>query len=218
MALNFAATVAGTAHRHRALSRPRGRRARLTGRGFITLDASRAFDVTADATHFDPSRFGAFPAGSLDGSDHGARTAGAAMERRNRHRAGAGQPARKASRSAATCMRKRRAKTMRNVAAKVAVASATIAVSGAAGTSGDKLAFNVDAAEAGRFARRAGESRRRRDPRDNRRRAARSRNADQRARRQRTRCRRPRRRGLQWGKLVRVATLEATCRRSRPAA
>ena len=39
----------------------------LAGSGRIGLDGERAFAIDATATHFDPSRFGAYPAGSLDG-------------------------------------------------------------------------------------------------------------------------------------------------------
>jgi len=42
--------------------------ARLNGEGTIALDGTLAFDARATLSHFDPSRFGAFPKGSLDGS------------------------------------------------------------------------------------------------------------------------------------------------------
>ena len=145
MALNFAATVTG---RRIDIERFRGRAGggEVTGRGFVTLDPARAFDVTADAAHFDPSRFGAFPAGSLDGKitargrlaspwnveadialAQGSRLEGVAVNGRLHADASP--------------------KTLRNVTVDVAVASATIAVTGAAGTAGDTLAFKVDAAK-----------------------------------------------------------------------
>jgi translocation and assembly module TamB len=40
----------------------------LTGSGGIGLDAPRAFEATLAARHFDPARFVALPAGSLDGT------------------------------------------------------------------------------------------------------------------------------------------------------
>lgn len=40
----------------------------LSGRGRIALDGERAFVAEATAQRFDPSRFGAFPAGALDGT------------------------------------------------------------------------------------------------------------------------------------------------------
>ena len=143
MALNFAATVTG---KRIDIERFRGRAGggEVTGRGFVTLDSARAFDVTADAAHFDPSRFGAFPAGNLDGKittrgrlaspwnvegdialAQGSRLEGVAVS---------GHLHADASPTA-----------IHGVAADVAVASATIAVTGAAGTAGDKLAFKVDA-------------------------------------------------------------------------
>ncbi len=41
--------------------------ARLEGEGTLALDGSLAFDARARLARFDPSRFGAFPKGSLDG-------------------------------------------------------------------------------------------------------------------------------------------------------
>ena len=67
LALNFAATVTG---RRIDVERFRGRAGggEVTGRGRFATDGAREFDVTAEAAHFDPSRFGAFPAGSVTGT------------------------------------------------------------------------------------------------------------------------------------------------------
>ncbi len=40
----------------------------LSGAGRLTLDGARPFDATLQAERFDPSRFGAFPAGALSGT------------------------------------------------------------------------------------------------------------------------------------------------------
>lgn len=46
----------------------RSRGSVLEGKGELRLDAARPFSVTARARRFDPSRFGAFPAGAIDAS------------------------------------------------------------------------------------------------------------------------------------------------------
>ncbi len=143
LALSFAATIAG---RRIDIERFRGRAGtgELVGRGRITADAERAFDITAEASRFDPSRFGAFPAGSLSGSvsargrlapawsvdttvalTPGSQLAGLAVSGNLRAEA--------------------TATTLRNVAINAAIASASLDVSGATGTPGDKLAFAADA-------------------------------------------------------------------------
>ena len=133
------------AHRRRALSRPRRQR---RGRRHVAAsrsDGAREFDVTAEAAHFDPSRFGAFPAGSMYRHGQCARQSCAGVARRTQpscwHRAVSSR----AFPSAASCRRTSRQRPLRNVAIKLALASATLDVSGATGTPGDKLAFTADA-------------------------------------------------------------------------
>ncbi len=143
MALNFAATVTG---KRIDIERFRGRAGggEVTGRGFVTLDPARAFEVTADAAHFDPSRFGALPAGSLDGKVTARGRLGSpwnvegdiALAQGSRLEGVAVSGHLHADASA---------KAVRSVAADVAIASAKISATGSAGTSGDKLTFKVDA-------------------------------------------------------------------------
>lgn len=142
LSLNFAATVTG---RRVEVERFRGRAGdgEVTGRGRFTLDGERAFDVTADAARFDPSRFGAFPAGSLTGTviargrlaltwkadgevmlAHGSLLSGVAVSGNLRAEVSA--------------------KALQSVAVKLAVASASISVTGSAGTPGDLLSFAAD--------------------------------------------------------------------------
>ncbi len=143
LALGFAATIVG---RRIDIERFRGRAGtgELTGRGRITADAERAFDITAEATRFDPSRFGAFPAGSLSGSvsARGRLAPTWSVETTVALAPGsqlAGLAVSGSLHAEAT------ATTMRNVAIKATVASASVDVSGATGTPGDKLAFAADA-------------------------------------------------------------------------
>jgi translocation and assembly module TamB len=143
LSLNFAATIVG---RRIDIERFRGRAGagEIAGRGRIGADGERAFDVTAEAAHFDPARFGAFPTGSLSGTvtargrlapTWNAETTvilapGSQLE---------GMPVSGTLQADAT------AHTLRNVAAKLALASAAMSVTGAFGTSGDKLDFAFDA-------------------------------------------------------------------------
>lgn len=66
IALRFAATVAGATvdvERFRITAA----RGEIAGRGRIGIEGERAFALDATAQRFDPARFGAFPAGALDG-------------------------------------------------------------------------------------------------------------------------------------------------------
>jgi len=143
LSIQFAATVTG---RRVDVERFRGRAGagEVTGRGRATFDSERAFDVTAEATRFDPSRFGAFPAGSLTGAitAHG----------QIRPSWNAGGEITLAQGSvlsglavSGTVRADATAKSVRNVAANVAIATAKFSATGAAGTPGDKLAFAADA-------------------------------------------------------------------------
>ena len=143
LSLNFAAIVTG---RRIDVERFRGRAGvgEITGRGHVTTDGARDFDVTAEAAHFDPSRFGAFPAGSVTGtiSARGnfapswqADTAIALAPGSHL----AGLPISGSMKADIA------AKTARDVTVRLALASATLDVSGATGTPGDKLAFTMDA-------------------------------------------------------------------------
>ena len=66
VALDFVAAVAdGTLAVDRF--RARSGKGELTGSGRIALSGERAFELDATARRLDPARFGAFPAGALDG-------------------------------------------------------------------------------------------------------------------------------------------------------
>ena len=143
LALSFSATIVG---RRIDIERFRGRAGtgELAGRGRIMTDAERAFDITAEATRFDPSRFGAFPAGSLSGSVT-ARGRLAPTWRVDTNVALAPGSQLAGLAVSGKLQAEATATTMRNVAIKATVASASLDVSGATGTPGDKLVFAADA-------------------------------------------------------------------------
>ncbi len=145
LSLNFVATVTG---RRVDIERFRGRAGagEVSGRGHVTLEGERAFGVTAEAAHFDPSRFGAFPAGSLSGSVSARGRLAPAWNVGAEVTVGQGSRLEGVAVSG-TLRADASARTLRNVAANVVVASATFSASGAAGTPGDKLTFAADAAK-----------------------------------------------------------------------
>ena len=142
MLLSFSAAVAG---RRVDIQRFRIRagEGEVAGRGQIAIDGERRFDVSGEAVHFDPSRFGDFPAGNLS----------ATLTAR-----GQLQPSWSAEASVVLARGSQlaelpvsgnlhaefTAKTMRHVAVKLALGKSTLTVSGAAGTPGDKLVFAAD--------------------------------------------------------------------------
>ena len=143
ISLNFAATVTGRRiDIERFLGRAGG--GEIAGRGRVSIDGERAFDLAGEASHFDPSRFGDFPAGNLTGS----------LSARGRLQpswsADAGVVLAPGSFLAelpvsGNLHAEVTAQTLRNVAVKLALGKATLDVTGAAGTAGDKLVFAADA-------------------------------------------------------------------------
>ena len=142
LSLSFAASVRD---RRITVERFRGRAGagEATGHGRFALDGDRAFDAALDAKHLDPSRFGAFPTGSLDGTmvahgrlspewnvaadimlAKGSRIDGVALHGTAR---GSATP-----------------RTLRDVAVQLVVASAALTLKGNAGNPGDRLAGTVD--------------------------------------------------------------------------
>ncbi|MEO8344948.1 MAG: translocation/assembly module TamB domain-containing protein [Betaproteobacteria bacterium] len=143
LSLNFAATVTG---RRVDVERIRGRAGagEIVGRGRIAIDGERAFDFAGDATHFDPSRFGAFPAGSLTGT----LSARGRLEPTWSVDAGIGLARGSQLANVAVSgnlQAELTARTVRDVAIKLAFGKARLEVSGAAGTPGDNLKFTADA-------------------------------------------------------------------------
>jgi len=138
----FDATIAG---RRLSLSQVRATAgdARLTGEGSMALDAPRAFDARATLIRFDPSRFGAFPKGSLDGR---ASASGALAEPwRADVELSLADGSRLSGVALAGTARGRITVTeARDVAVDARVAGGRVVAKGDAGRPGDTLAFDVD--------------------------------------------------------------------------
>jgi hypothetical protein len=124
--------------------RARANGGELAGSGRLGFDGQRAFNVAATATHFDPSRFGAYPAGSLDAKV----TATGALRPEWRVDADvvvapgsrlAGAPLAGSVRGSAS------PNHLRNAAIDLAIGSATIKGSGSVGEPGDRMTATLDA-------------------------------------------------------------------------
>jgi translocation and assembly module TamB len=144
MSLAFAATVTGP---RIDVERFRGRAGdgEITGRGRITLDRERTFEVSASAAHFDPSRFGAFAAGALDGTlaVRGQLAPAWSADAEIALASGSRLEGLPVSGNLRGNFSPQKA---RNVAIKANVASASFSIAGAVGTPGDKLTFTADSA------------------------------------------------------------------------
>ncbi len=125
--------------------RARANGGELAGSGRLGLDGQREFTVDATATHFDPSRFGAYPAGSLDAKV----TARGALRPEWRVDADVADRARAAisavRRSPARSAAAPRRIMLRNAAIDLAIGSATLKGSGSVGEPGDRMAATLDA-------------------------------------------------------------------------
>ena len=116
----------------------------LAGRGRFDLAGQRSFTVDATATRFDPSRFGAYPAGSLDGKVAAtgmlnpvwrvdadvAITPGSLLS---------GKPVQGTLRGSAS------PDQLRNAAVDLSIASARFVASGSVGDPGDRMTATLDA-------------------------------------------------------------------------
>ena len=116
----------------------------VTGSGRITLDAPRAFDVALALQRFDPARFGAWPAGSLDGTVKASgvllpewRTTAAVDIARGSRLAGVALTG--TARGTAT------RRTLADASVDVTAGTAHLVASGGAGALGDKLLFTLAA-------------------------------------------------------------------------
>ncbi len=142
LSLAFAARIA---ERRVTLSRARLTAAAgtLDGRGQIALDGARAFTLHAHATHFDPSRVGAFPAGALEGEValRGTLEPSWSVVADATLAPGARLGAQPASGNAHAALA---AGVARDVALDLRVGQTHLSASGNAGRPGDALAFAVD--------------------------------------------------------------------------
>ena len=142
MALAFAATVEG---RRVAVERARVRAGagEIAGSGTLDLDGARAFSVSARATKFDPARFVAVPASTLEGTVEARGTlaptwdvaASVVLDKASRL---AGHAASGTARARVT------PGVAKDVAVDVRIGSAALKLDGAYGGAGDALAYAVD--------------------------------------------------------------------------
>ncbi len=143
LSLSFAARAAGG---RLVLSRARlvAAAGTLEGRGEMALTGNQAFLFDAKATHFDPSRLGAFPQGTLEGSVKltGALAPAWQVAANVALLPGARLGAQPASGHAQATLRKGVA---RDVSIDLAVGASHVAAAGNAGASGDVLKFSIDA-------------------------------------------------------------------------
>jgi translocation and assembly module TamB len=116
----------------------------LTGSGRIGLDAPRAFDATLAAQHFDPARFVALPAGSLDGT---IKATGALLPEWKATAEIALAPGSRLGgvALAGTVRGTATRRTLRAAAIDITAGGARLTAHGDAGVAGDRLAFAFDA-------------------------------------------------------------------------
>ncbi|CAG0948532.1 Translocation and assembly module subunit TamB [Burkholderiales bacterium] len=142
IAAAFDATLAGGRVRIASLRAVAGN-ARLDGSGSIALDGTLAFDADATLARFDPSRFGDFPEGSLDGRVI-ASGALASPWRASVDVALAGGSQWSGIALAGTARGSVSATEARDVAVDARVAGGRVIAKGDAGRLGDSLAFDLD--------------------------------------------------------------------------
>jgi translocation and assembly module TamB len=143
IAVDFAATFDERAIDVTRL-RARANGGELAGSGRLGLDGQRTFTVAATATHVDPSRFGAYPAGSLDAK------ATASGELRPEWRVDADVAVAKGSHLAGAPLAgsirgSASPNHLRNAVLDLAIGSATLKGSGSIGEAGDRMAATLDA-------------------------------------------------------------------------
>ncbi len=145
MSFAFAATVQ---ERRLEVSRLRATAgaSEIAGRGRVALDGARPFSFSGNTRRFDPSRFGAFPAGSMDttfttnGALSPAWTVGGELV------VAAGSQLSGVALSG-TIRGDLAPRRIRNATANLHIASGEASASGSAGASGDQLKFAVRAPE-----------------------------------------------------------------------
>lgn len=143
MAVSFAATYAGRRVEVARL-RAEAQGGVVSGSGRMALDAPRAFDVALTAQRFDPSRFGALPAGVLSGT---LKAEGVLLPEWKTTAAVALAPGSQlkgvaiGGHASGTATRR----TLANATIDVTAGSAKLTASGSAGAVGDRLTFMLAA-------------------------------------------------------------------------
>lgn len=116
----------------------------ITGRGRIALDGTQAFSVDGGTRRFDPSRFGAFPGGSLDSTFKASGAIRPTWTATGELTVAAGSKLSGVA-LAGTMRGDFAPRTIRNAVANLRIASGTVTASGSAGTAGDRLKFSLQA-------------------------------------------------------------------------
>jgi translocation and assembly module TamB len=116
----------------------------ITGRGRMALDGAQAFNVDGGTRRFDPSRFGAFPGGSLDSTFNASGTIHPTWTATGELNIAAGSKL--SGVALAGIVRGDFApRAIRNATANLHIASGTVSASGSAGAAGDRLQFALQA-------------------------------------------------------------------------
>ncbi len=143
LALEFAAAIEDRVIRVERF-RARAGNAEFDAHGRLALDDERAFTVEATATRLDPSRFGAFPAGTLDGKFAG--TGALQPAWRIRAAASIAPGSRLAGVALAGSARGTAGRDfVRDAAIELRVGSASLVVRGSYGGAGERLTATLDA-------------------------------------------------------------------------
>ena len=120
----------------------------LAGSGAIELAGRRPFEVNAKAKRVDPSRFGKFPAGKLDGDVAATGVLDPAWQRRRQGRDCQREPSSPACRSSGKLRGTFAPRVVRDAAIDLSLASARLVATGSIGPDADGLAIAFDAPQA----------------------------------------------------------------------
>jgi translocation and assembly module TamB len=123
--------------------RARSGKGELTGRGRTTLARERSFEVDATATSFDPSAYGAFPAGSLSGKIVASGTLATPWNVRADVSLAPGSRLSGIALTG-TAHGTLTEKSVRDIAVNLAAGRSKLAATGAAGAVGDHLTLTID--------------------------------------------------------------------------
>jgi translocation and assembly module TamB len=116
----------------------------VAGRGRIALDGARAFGVDGSTRRFDPSRFGAFPGGSLDATFKASGALHPTWTAMGELTVAAGSKLSGVA-VAGTARGEFAPRAIRNATADLRIASGSLSASGSMGAAGDQLKFSLQA-------------------------------------------------------------------------
>jgi translocation and assembly module TamB len=116
----------------------------ISGRGRIALDGARAFGVDGSTRRFDPSRFGAFPGGTLDSTFKASGELNPTWAATGELTVAAGSKLSGVA-IAGTARGDVAPRVIRNASANLRIATGTLSASGSMGAVGDQLKFALQA-------------------------------------------------------------------------